>query len=200
MAKEIRLSNLEVRNISQENNEMIVEGYAAVFNQPTVLYKIDGIEYKETIDRKAFDNCNMKDCCLKYNHSENFLILARVRGGSLELRVDDYGLYFKAKLFNTQSSRDVYEIIKAGGLDQCSFAFTVESESYDRDNRTRTILGIDYLYDVAVCPLGAYGDSTSVSARSFFDLERDKEILESIKLADKERRKKLLKLKLKLED
>lgn len=199
MAKEIRFSNLEFRNVSHENNEMILEGYATVFNKPTVIYAIDGIEYKEMIDRHAFDNCSWKDCCLKYNHSDDFLIMARTRGGSLELRVDDYGLFFRAKLFNTQASRDVYEIVKAGGLDQCSFAFIVENEEYDSQTRTRTITKISDLYDVAICPIGAYGEATSVTARSFFELENEKERMEIRKLEEAELNKRKLKLKLELE-
>ena len=117
---------------------------------------------------------DFKDCCLKYNHSNNVPILARTRGGSLELILDDIGLRFKANLFNTQTSRDVYELVKQGGLDKCSFAFTIKEDSYERESRTRHIRKIDKLFDVAIVDIPAY-DSTSVSARSFFELEREKE-------------------------
>ena len=55
MKKEQRiiLNNLEVRQ--SENDEMILEGYAATFDEPTVLFKIDETEYKEVIERGAFD-------------------------------------------------------------------------------------------------------------------------------------------------
>lgn len=173
--KQMRMTsnNLEIR-MNDEDKSMVLEGYAATYDNPTVLYEIDGIEYNEVIDRGAFDGMDSKDCCLKYNHSSNVPILARTRGGSLELTVDDIGLRFRAKLFNTQSSRDVYELVKQGGLDKCSFAFTIKEDSYVRDTRTRHIKKIDKLFDVAVVDIPAY-DSTSVSARSFFELERDKE-------------------------
>lgn len=184
MAKEMRIlsSNLEVRS-NDENNEMILEGYAATFDNPTCLYEYDGVKFNEVIDRGAFDEMDSKDCCLKYNHSDNVPILARTRGGSLELTVDNIGLRFKAKLFNTQTSRDVYELVKQGGLDKCSFAFTIKEDSYDRESRTRHIRKINRLFDVAIVDIPAY-DSTSVSARSFFELEREKEqkALERVKL------------------
>ena len=184
MAKEMRIlsSNLEVRS-NDENNEMILEGYAATFDNPTCLYEYDGVKFNEVIDRGAFDEMDSKDCCLKYNHSDNVPILARSRGGSLELTVDNIGLRFKAKLFNTQTSRDVYELVKQGGLDKCSFAFTIKEDSYDRESRTRHIRKINRLFDVAIVDIPAY-DSTSVSARSFFELEREKEqkALERVKL------------------
>lgn len=184
MSKETRIlsSNLEVRS-NEEENSMILEGYAATFDNPTCLYEYDGVKYNEVIDRGAFDEMDSKDCCLKYNHSDNVPILARTRGGSLELIVDDIGLRFRAKLFNTQTSRDVYELVKQGGLDKCSFAFTIKEDSYDRESRTRHIRKINRLFDVAVVDIPAY-DSTSVSARSFFELEREKEqkALEKVKL------------------
>ena len=43
ISKDREYRAFEMRTASEG---MIVEGYAAVFDQPTVLYKIDGIEYK----------------------------------------------------------------------------------------------------------------------------------------------------------
>jgi len=60
-----------------EENSMKFEGYAIVFNQPTVLYKDDeGNEYKEIIDSNSLANAEMKDVPLRYNHSTSW-ILAR---------------------------------------------------------------------------------------------------------------------------
>lgn len=163
----------EMRMTANEDS-MVLEGYAATYDSPTVLYEIDGIEYKEVIERGAFDTMNSKDCCLKYNHSNNIPILARTRGGSLELYPDEIGLRFKATLFDTQAARDVYTLVKSGGLDKCSFAFSIKDESYDRQTRTRHIKSIDRLFDVAIVDIPAY-DSTSVQARDYFSLENEKE-------------------------
>lgn len=193
MPKEIRMAQVVEIRAEQENDEMILEGYAAVFDQPTVLFNDGTTEYKEVIDRNAFNLTDMKKCCLKYNHEQGVPVLARTRGGSLELDVDDYGLHFRAKLFNTQISRDVYEIVKAGGLTECSFAFTIakDGDEYDRKTHTRTIKAIDVLYDCAVVDNPAYG-GTSVNARSFLEAEAEKETLER---EQREHRIKLLKLK-----
>ena len=70
--KEVRLA--EVRALEDlEKQEMIVEGYAVVFNQITDLGWC-----KEIIDRNAFNGADMKDCVLKYNHEDSFLILASI--------------------------------------------------------------------------------------------------------------------------
>ena len=57
-----RRFNFEVRSVSHmESNseELYVEGYAAVFDSPTVLFEMDGVEYKEQICKGAFDNCKI---------------------------------------------------------------------------------------------------------------------------------------------
>lgn len=43
------------------SKEYRVRGTAIVFNSPTVLWECDGVEYKEIIDRHAFDECDMSD-------------------------------------------------------------------------------------------------------------------------------------------
>ena len=182
------LDPIEFRNLSEE--EMTLSGYAVTFNQPTVLYKRGDMEFKEVISRDAFKNTDMRDCCLKYNHDGSFPILARTRGDSLKIRVDDYGIYFDAKLFDTQSARDIYTLVKGGALDKCSFAFTIAEggEEYDQKTRTRTITNIEKLWDLSVVDTPAY-NSTSVSARSFFEAEAEKELMEMREL--ELRRKKL---------
>ncbi len=172
--KQIRIVELRNLNIPEADNEMILEGYAAVYDSPTVIYEIDGIEYKEVIERGAFEGAIMKDCCLKYNHGDNAFVMARVRGGSLILTPDSMGLHFKAKLFNTQSARDVYTLVKEGGIDKCSFGFIVLKDSYNVDTRTRSIKKFKEIYDVSVVDIPAY-DNTNVEARSYFELERSKE-------------------------
>ena len=190
----------EVTFENQSDKEMFLSGYAATFNQPTILYKFDGIELKEVILPEAFNDTDMKDCCLKYNHSDNVPILARSRGGSLQLGTDQYGLKFDANLFNTSVARDVYTLVEQGGLDKCSFAFTIADggESYDQKTRTRTISKIEKLWDVSIVNNPAY-ESTSVSARSLdtFLMDIEKERLEKRK---KEERIKRLRLKLKIKE
>lgn len=163
---------VELRSLAQdgENQEMILTGTAVVFDKPTMLYKYDGIEYKEVIDRHALDNADFSDCCLKYNHTDSVPILARCRGGSLQTTIENNGLTFKANLFNTSVAKDVYNIIKSGGLDKCSFAFTVERSEYDAETHTRTILEIDKVYDLSIVDIPAYAD-TDVEARSLFKLD-----------------------------
>ena len=166
--KELRFADLSP--IITEENQMIVEGRAVVFNQPTVLFKSGGNEYKEVIEAGALDEADMRDVVFRYNHNDNLFIMARTRGGSLEVTKE--GLV-RAKFFDTQQARDLYTLIKAGAVDKMSFAFTIREESFDKETRTWHVRKIDKVFDVAAVDQPAY-DTTSISARKVLDLERER--------------------------
>lgn len=175
--KEIRLlaENLEARNSEDNQEGMVVEGYAVVFDSPATH------GFTEIIDKDAFNGCDMKDVCMKYNHDDSHRILARTRNNSLRLQIDDKGLFIHADLIDTTSNRDIYKMIQAGLLDKMSFAFTVEEEKWDLATDTRTILRIDKLFDVSVVDTPFY-DTTSIYARALSTLESEKEKLENFRV------------------
>lgn len=185
--KEMRVSELRALDINDENDEMIVEGYAAVFETETDLGWC-----KEVIDRDAFNDCNMADCVLKYNHNDNCLILARTRNKSLELTIDNKGLKIRAKLIDTTQNRDIYKMIKAGLLDKMSFAFSVRKQEWDYENDVRRITDISQLFDVSVVDVPAY-EATEIYARNKEYYENEKEKHQKEKL-EKEKLKLLLSL------
>ena len=162
---ENRLSDVSFKE--EDEQKMVLEGYAIVFNQETLIGdKEKG--FIESIDRNALKNANMKDVPMKYNHDDSFLIIARTRNNSLRLTVDDIGLKVRAELIDTDSNKDIYKMVKAGLLDKMSFAFTVSSQKIDRsgDIPKRTITGIDRLYDVSIVDLPAYDQTSIVVGRS----------------------------------
>ncbi len=165
-----------------------VEGYAAVFESPTVLYSFDGVDFKETIERGAFDSADLRDVILNYNHAGK--VVARTRNKTLQLTVDDRGLLVRARLDGTEEGRKLYEEIRGGYLDKMSFAFSIEDAEFDRETRTRSIKKVQRLYDVSVVSLPAYED-TSISARSFFSAvaEEERNALESAALLELEKQK-----------
>lgn len=165
--KEVRLTEMRAVENS-ENNEMIIEGYAAVFDSVTSLGWCN-----EIIAKEAFNQCNMQDVCLRYNHDDGLYILARTRNKSLQLTIDDKGLKVRAKLIDTTQNRDVYKMIKEKLLDKMSFAFSVRKQEWDYETDTRTILEIDQLFDVSVVDVPAY-DSTEVYARNKEEYENEK--------------------------
>ena len=173
--KEVRLT--EVRAL--EDEKMIVEGYAVVFDSVTDLGY-----FKEVIDRNALNGCDMSDVCMKYNHSDELLIMARTRNNSLQLLVDERGLKFRAELIDTTQNRDLYKMIQAQLLTKCSFAFTVSEEDMDYATNTRRILKIDKIFDVSVVDVPAY-EATEVYARSKEQFEEEKRKYEKLELEKK---------------
>lgn len=181
--KEIRL--VEVR--AAETDEMVVEGYAAVFDTVTDL----GWS-KEVIDRAAFNDADLSDIVMKYNHEDSVLPLARTRGGTLTFNIDDHGMKIRARLIDTTQNKDIYKLIKEGILTKMSFAFTVKEESYDYETDTRRILAFDKIFDVSVVDVPAY-ETTEIYARSKEEYEAEKNKYKELKLA-KEKAKAILSL------
>ena len=186
MEKETRFSTIAKRD-GEEDNKMVVEGYAIVFDEETLI----GDEERgfiEVIDKNALANTNIKDVPFKYNHNDTTLILARTRNGSLSLEVDEKGLKIRAELIDTTSNRDIYKCIEAGLLDKMSFAFTVKSQSWDKSGKIpkRTITAIDRLFDVSVVDLPAY-DQTSIqaSARSLEIADAELKSLENEEILER---------------
>lgn len=170
--REIRMA--ELRAVPEEG-KMIVEGYAVVFETPATHYG-----FTEIIDRGAFIGTDMKDVPMRYNHNDNWLIIARTRNNSLQLSVDEKGLFMRAELIDTQTNRDIYKSIQAGLLDKMSFAFTTAKDEWNYDTDTRRVLQIDRLFDVSVVDTPFY-DTTSIFARALDELESGKRALESEK-------------------
>lgn len=189
-------TNLKVRNETtqdesgQDINEMIVQGHAVTFESETVLFKCGNTEYKEVIDRNAFNETDMTDVIFNYNHGGK--VVARTRNNTLKLSIDSNGLNIEARLDGTEEGRRLYEEIKGGYIDRMSFCFTVKEESYNQETHTWRVLKIDKLYDVSAVDFPAY-DTTSISARSsrLAVAEKEQKALERAQL-QKDRSKKLL--------
>lgn len=198
--RRINVQDLETR--SEDNGEMIVEGYATTFNQPYFLFGDSRYKVFEEIDRNAFVGADMSDVIMQYDHEGR--VFARNRNNTLELETDDHGLKIRAHLGGTEIGRQLYEEIKGGYTDKMSFGFTVErdqrTEERDEANDVTTIhrkiLKFRKIYDVSAVSLPA-NDATEISARSFgegviADAEQER-------LAVEERKRKVAQIRLLLE-
>ena len=177
-------SNREYRNmtiraldpdVEATEEEKRVEGYATTFDEPYTLYEDDWIIYREQVDPAAFDEADMTDVIMQYNHQGR--VFARISNGTLEVNPDDKGLLINADLGGTELGRQLYDEIRGGYTDKMSFGFTVahdeELKTDTEDGRRdilRTITGIAKLYDVSAVSLPANeGTSIGVSTRSRID-------------------------------
>ena len=182
------LQDFSLVHREEGSEEYRVKGTAVVFDTPTVLFVCDGIEYKEIIDRHAFDGCDLSDVIFNYNHGGK--VVARLRNKTLALAITERGLEVEADLSGTQAGRELYEEIDGGYIDKMSFSFSVREAKYDSVTHTRTITKVKKLYDVSAVDIPAY-EQTSISARSFFAEEHGKELAA---LEQARRRKKLIAL------
>ena len=181
--------DMEVRAIEEES--YIVEGYASTFNDPYLLYRMDGYEVYEQVDRNAFDKTDMSDVIMQYDHEGR--VFARKSNGTLKVSPDDHGLHIRADLSGTEIGRQLYEEIKGGYTTKMSFGFTVkesvremeENEETGMTKVLRTITDISKLYDVSAVSLPA-NPATSISSRN--DGEGViAEVVEEIQKAENER-------------
>ena len=186
--KEIRKLDLQFRAEETEDKKMEIKGYAAVFNSP------ETYSYTEVISDKAFDDADMSDVVLRYNHNDSFMVLARTRNDSLKLNVDEKGLYIDATLQDDITDhRNIFNAIKSGLIDKQSFAFVVDEDEYDYDTDTRTITKIGKVFDVSVVDQPFYNATDVSVARNQNDeyLEKRnqlrKEHEEKLKLEDKKK-------------
>ena len=195
----------EVRSLNmdgtEQSEELWIEGKAVSFDSPTVLFEIDGIEYKEQIDSRAFEEADMHDVIFNYNHGGK--VMARTRNKTLLLEVREDGLYIKARLDGTEAGRRMYDEIKGGYVDRMSFRFSIREESFDQENHMWTVRKIKRLYDVSAVDIPAY-DDTSVEARRNSILEAEKlaaqEKSERKAAAELQRRRLALKIKLSMKN
>ena len=176
---------------------MIVDGYAATFNQPYTLWESDGYTVREQISPTAFDNTDMSDVIMQYDHEGR--VFARISNGTLELSTDNHGLHVRADLSGTEIGRQLYEEIKGGYTDKMSFGFTVDTDERiitEENNQytvLRTITGIRKLYDVSAVSLPA-NNATEISARAFCEGVIAEAAEERRAAAERERQKAKIKL------
>ena len=135
-----------------------VEGYASVFN--SMSEDLGG--FREIILPGAFSEVLDNDVRALYNHDSNYL-LARTTSGTLELKEDDKGLYYRFEMPNTSYGNDMLELFRRGDLSQSSFGFTVEKDSWrmEEGQHVRYIERVGSLFDVSPVVYPAYASASS---------------------------------------
>lgn len=159
--------SMEFRAIDEE---FTVEGYATTFNQPYTLYSEPGFTLREQVAPDAFDEADMDDVILQYDHIGR--VYARKSNGTLQLTPDEHGLRVRANLGGTAAGRELYNEIAGGYTNKMSFGFTIDRDTRDTTEAEdgsvdilRTITAIRKLYDVSAVSLPA-NDATIISARA----------------------------------
>lgn len=188
---------VQIRATTNENEEPVIEGYALKYDKPSEI--LGGFtRFIERIAPGALDGADMSNVVATINHDQN-QVLGR-SGVNLNLTLDEIGLKFTIIPTDTSFARDLITNIKAGVINQCSFAFTVAPDDDAQDwvdstrdgvDYERTIRKIDHLFDVSIVTTPAYPDTEAkVGERSINLVKRmqnDKE-----KDATQHKRKQML--------
>lgn len=144
-------------------DELIIEGYFAVFNSN---YDIDK-GMSESIKPGAFASSMGKDIRALVNH-DTTLVLGRTAAHTLELNEDEHGLFGRIRINRKDTdAMNCYERVKRGDVTGCSFGFfpiSEETEIRDDGSIHWTITDLD-LFEVSACTFPAY-QATNISARS----------------------------------
>jgi uncharacterized protein len=155
-------THFKITREEERPDEMIIEGYFALYENETELF--EGVY--EIISRGAFDKTLTNDVRALWNHNTQY-VLGRNKSGSMQLQADEKGLFALIKLPNTGYAEDLYELVKRGDVDQCSFGFNIleeELEELASGGYRWRIKEID-LHEVSVVTFPAY-ENTSVQARA----------------------------------
>lgn len=153
-----------------ESSGPVIEGYAIVYERKADI----GGWFQETIKRGALNGADLTDVPFFVQHETRKIPLARSRNNNanstLQLRVDDKGLYFRAELDteNNSESAALYSAVKRGDIDSMSFGFSVKEDSWsdmDTDYPKRDILQFSRIFEISAVSSPAY-EETSIQARS----------------------------------
>lgn len=167
--REYRNMTMQIREaVEGEEERKVVTGYASTFDEPYQLYSGEGWELWEVVDREAFNETDMSDVIMQYNHEGR--VFARTRNNTLRVEPDERGLFIEADLGGTEIGRELYEEIAGGYTDRMSFGFTVTGDTEEREQNdagiwiyTRRITKVGKLYDVSAVSIPA-NDGTSIAA------------------------------------
>ena len=145
---------------AREQGSRTVSGYGSVFNSQS-----EDLGFIETIDPNAITDETIKrsDVFATLNHDMD-KILARCKygSGSLELKCDDKGLYYRFDAPNTDLGDELLEYLNRGEIDSSSFAFTVKRDEWkngDDGKHYRRILEIDQIFDISPVFCAAYPEA-----------------------------------------
>ena len=158
--RRIAMSQFNTRE--DDTGELYIEGYFSVFGAEYELWQ----GATESVAETAFDGALSDDIRCLIDH-ETRLVMGRTKSGTLSLKTDSRGLWGVVKINQKdQDAMNLYERVKRGDVDQCSFGFDILEESFeDRGTSVHWTIKKVKLYEVSVVTFPAYVE-TSVSARS----------------------------------
>lgn len=197
--------NFEMRALPPESGEedsKVVRGYASTYEHVYTLYDDGEYAIKEVIDSHAFDDTDMADVIMQYDHEGR--VFARMSNGTLRVNSDDMGLAIEADLSGTDLGAQVYQEIKGGYTNKMSVGMKIDrsrdvwtsEELNGKRIETRRVMRVAKLYDVSAVSIPA-NDATSISVRALVDGEIERIRSERAEAEKQERERRRLEVRAK---
>lgn len=171
--KEIRIltAPVEIR-AGNDGQSDYIDGYALKFERWSDVLGF-WMPFQEIISRSALDGADLSNVVALWNHDPNYPMARNTVAsdvGSLSLQVDAIGLRFQFTPTDTSYSKDILSNVRAGVVNQCSFAFSLaDAENADEwtyddanDMYQRRINQLGKIYDVSIVTSPAYPDTEAV--------------------------------------
>jgi len=124
----------EVKAVREDSN-LFIEGYASVFG---VVDSYDDVVVKGAFTNTLINDAKRVKFCWQHN-------LDDVIGKIIEMREDDRGLWFKAKISNTSKGKDVAILVEDNALDEVSFAYRTKKYLMDEETDIRKLLEVELI-------------------------------------------------------
>jgi hypothetical protein len=142
--------------VEQKDTNLYIEGYGAYFGN------VDS--YGDVIKAGAFapflasEDAQRVKLCWQHNFDD-------VIGVIEEMREDDRGLWFRAKISNTSLGKDAATLIEDGALNEFSIGYGTKAAEYPSEEETRAsgvqrILTDIYLYEISLVSRAANPKAT----------------------------------------
>ena len=186
MEKEIRQYSVE---FNAAPDVATIEGRAIPFN----IASPNREGFRETIAPEAVEGVFEKsDVFLLYNHdkSKGFLARNKMGKGSLKIDVREDGVYFSFVPGEDNLSMYVKDRIQRGDLDEMSWAFTVEQDTWVKGADgvyDRTINKFDHIYDLSIVDQSYYGIEGAVKCARFAEIQEEERLANEARIAEEER-------------
>lgn len=178
--------------------ERYVEGYAARYEAYLLYDDGDWGRTFEAFDPHCFDECDMSDIIMQYDHQGR--VFARNTNGSLIVEPDGNGLFMAADLGRTELAKGLYEDISAGMITKMSWRFRVGEYRIERTEGSKDVTivhtKVKKIYDVSAVSIPA-NNSTEINARDFISGVRDEIARREAELED---RRRMLRLKIQIQE
>lgn len=143
--------SVEFRATEPATDGRTLDGYAAVFNEPTTIETFFG-DFEEEVARGAFTRTlGNKTPILQFDHGKDTRTGSIPIGTINDLSEDSRGLFVSARLFDNEVVEPIRQAIEAGAISGMSFRFRIMREEW-RDADGTKLKDDDELLDILLDP------------------------------------------------